>query len=84
MNRQGLDKYTDLVKPEMTARVQNSFTYHAPKEDQLPRYEYLRDRAKLLAMDALTMVPPGREQSTALTKLEEFVMWCNKGIACGE
>lgn len=77
-------KYASVVPDKMVKQVDNSFTYHAPKEDQPERYVHLRDRAKALAMDILTMVPPGREQSLAITKLEEAIMWANKGIACGE
>ncbi len=76
------DKYDapmDKIK-----QVERSFTYHSPKEDQPARYTHLRDKAKELAHDILHMVPPGREQSTAITKLEEAIMWANKGIACGE
>jgi len=65
-------------------QIENSFTYHSPKGDQQERYVALHDKAKELALDILHMVPPGREQSTAITKLEETIMWANKGIACGE
>jgi hypothetical protein len=82
--KRDIDKYSETVPDQKVQQVLVSFVYHAPKPDQLPRYEYLRERAKLLAMDFLTMVPPGREQSTAITKLEEAIMWANKGIACGE
>jgi hypothetical protein len=65
-------------------QVETSFTYHSPKGNQQERYVALRDKAKELALDILHFVPPGREQSTAITKLEETIMWANKGIACGE
>ena len=65
-------------------QVENSFTYHSPKSNQPERYLTLRDNAKTLAFDILHLVPPGREQSLAITKLEEAIMWANKGIACGE
>ena len=72
------------VSGKMAEQVENSFTYHAPKDSQPVRYVDLRDTAKELAKKILTMVPPGREQSLAITKLEECIMWANKGIACGE
>jgi len=65
-------------------QVETSFTYHAPKGTQQERYVSLRDDAKALAVDILHAVPPGREQSLAITKLEEAIMWANKGIACNE
>lgn len=71
-------------KPSEVAKIENSFTYHAPKNNQPKRYEDLRDYAKGLAMMILGSVPEGRERSLAITKLEECVMWANKGIACGE
>ncbi len=69
---------------EMADRVQNSFICHSPKEDQIPRYNELRETGYVLALKFLSMVPPGREQATAISKLEEAIMWANKGIACGE
>ena len=65
-------------------QIETSFTYHSPKESQQERYVILRDNAKKLAYEILTFVPPGREQALAITKLEETIMWANKGIACGE
>lgn len=64
--------------------LDNSFTYHSPQPDQIPRYGELRDAGKTLAVLILTLVPPSREQSVAITRLEEVIMWANKGIACGE
>lgn len=65
-------------------RLNNSFTYHAPKDDQPERYNLLRNLAKELAVELLKNIPDGRERSLAVTKLEECIMWANKGIACGE
>lgn len=65
-------------------RLNNSFTYHAPKETQPERYVLLRNLAKELAIELLKNVPDGRERSLAITKLEECIMWANKGIACNE
>lgn len=65
-------------------QVDNSFTYHAPKNDQLGRYETLRRLSGELAHVILDLTPESREQSVAITKLEEAVMWANKAIACNE
>ena len=65
-------------------QIETSFTYHSPKGDQPNRYVILRDTAKELALLILNNVPPSREQSLAITKLEEAIMWANKGIACNE
>lgn len=72
------------VTPNMSERLENSFTYHSPKDDQPARYVMLRDNAKALAIDIVANTPGGREQSLALTHLEECIMWANKAIACGE
>lgn len=57
------------------------FTYHKPRDGQPEIYEGLRSRARELARYANEVVPDCREKSLALTKLEEFVMWANAGVA---
>ncbi len=64
--------------------IENSFTYHAPKGDQLDRYQHLRSEAKALAKLIVEHVPPGRERTRAIAHIEEAIMWANKGIACQE
>lgn len=68
----------------MEAQIENRFTYHAPKTDQLPRYKEIRDTAKELALVIARTVPPSREQSLALTHLQLCTMLANSGIACNE
>lgn len=63
------------------ADIENRFTYHKPVSDQPERYVALRDEAKKLALLIASSVPPGRECSLALTKLEEVVMFANAGIS---
>jgi len=65
-------------------QIQRSFTYHAPKENQVPRYEMFRAAARDLAGKFVTNAPASRELSLALTKLEEAVMWANAAIARNE
>lgn len=57
------------------------FTYHAPKEGQPEIYEGLRNHAKDLAYRISNVVPPSREQSLALTHLEQAIFWANAGVA---
>ena len=66
------------------ARVENGFTYHAPKGDQTSRYAFLRDEAKKLAFNIMASCPDSRERALALTKLEEAIMWANASIARNE
>ena len=65
----------------MDAKIENAYTYHAPKDGQPEKYQAIRDKAKELAYLILELVPPSREQSLAMTKLEECSMWANAGIA---
>lgn len=57
------------------------FTYHGPRGDQLHRYETIRAMAKKLAEYIVEQTPESREQSLAITHLEQAVMWANAGIA---
>ena len=62
----------------------NRFTYHAPREDQVERYEEIRAKAMLFALEVYGSCPESRERSLALTKIEEAVMWANAAIARNE
>lgn len=66
---------------QLHLRVDVDFVYHPPKPDQLPKYAEIRDHARFLAHMLVELVPPGRELSLALTKLEECVMHANSGVA---
>jgi len=68
----------------LIARIENDFTYHAPQGDQPKRYEALRAKAKEFALVIAGLTPQSREQSLALTKLEEVAMWANAAIARNE
>lgn len=65
----------------MDPRIENNFTYHAHKEGQPEKYQAIREKAKELAYLIQELVPSSREQSLAMTKLEECSMWANAGIA---
>lgn len=62
----------------------NRFIYHAPHGNQAERYECIRLRAFDLAEYICEVTPSSREQSLALTKLEEAVFWSNAAIARNE
>ena len=66
------------VTPE---ELKRRFTHHPPTVGQMDTYEYLRDEAHKFARLIVAKVPESREQSLALTKLEEVVMHANAGIA---
>lgn len=62
-------------------RIDNDHTYHAPKPGQPALYEAIRAKAKEFALLVADSTPPSREQSLALTKIEEAVFWANASIA---
>ena len=66
------------------AELEKRFTYHPPKEGQPAKYELLRRQGKALAVLIDTNCPDSREKSTAMTKLEECIMWANAAIARNE
>ena len=68
----------------LTDRLENDFTYHPPKGNQQARYEDIRSQALAFAHEIARMVPESREQSLALTNLEQAVFWANAGIARNE
>lgn len=62
--------------------LENRFTYHAPKDAiQVEKYARIRDIAKNYAYTIKEMTPASREQSLALTHLEECVFWANAAMA---
>lgn len=61
--------------------LENRFAYHAPTGGKAKKHGDLRADCHELAKKIVAVVPPGREQATALTKLEEVMMWANAGIA---
>lgn len=64
--------------------LDNIFTYHAPTMVQIERYARLRVEAKAFAKLILETTPQSREQSLALTAVQQAVMWANAAIAINE
>lgn len=61
--------------------IERRFNYHEPDESRATRHEMVRSAMKQAAYVVLDTTLPGREQSLALTKLEEAMMWANAAIA---
>lgn len=61
--------------------LKNRFEYHAP--DDIKRVAHERVRNELLAVGRLivAMTPESREQSLAITHLEDAMFWANAAIA---
>lgn len=69
---------------QMKTRLDNDYKYHAPKGGQQERYVAIRAKALELAEMIVHNSPPSREQSVALTHLDEVVMNANAAIARNE
>ena len=61
--------------------LENIFTYHSPKPEQLKAYKELRAEAKVFAEYVVNLCPESREKSLAITKIQEAVMFANAAIA---
>jgi len=62
--------------------VDQRFDYHPPTAPGVrERHEQARAAAKELARTWVALVPAGREQSLAITALEESLFWANAAIA---
>ena len=66
-----------MDRTEIIAR----FTYYPPDESRRRKHELIRQDATAFALDILDHTSPGREQSLALTRLEEVMFWSNASIA---
>lgn len=62
-------------------RIENDFAYHAADSVGRCRMDGIRVEAHDLAELIVSLVPEGREQSLALTNLEQAMFWANAGIA---
>ncbi len=85
VNRTGAPKEPAGTRFPMTEKqisdLNRRFTYHPPNGSQPERYVAIREKAKELAFLIAMTSKESREQSTALTKVEEAVFWANAGIA---
>lgn len=73
-----------IIPGRVAQQIERSFVYHLPKGDQPERYVAIRAKAKELAVLIAESTPESREQSLALTDLENAVMHANAAIARNE
>ena len=59
----------------------NRFAFHPPKPEDPEVYGTIRQTALDFANLLVTVTPASREQSLAITALEEAVMWANAARA---
>ena len=68
--------------PISDADLQDSFGYHPPRNaDVADAHQKAREATLEYARKLNAIVPDGREKSLMKTKIEEALMWANKGIA---
>lgn len=68
-----------MITPE---DIDNRFDYHPPKDDVTKMaHERVRAECRILAMEIVALTPEGREQSLAVTHIEEAMLWANAAIA---
>ena len=72
------------ITDEQRVRNEKNYTYHAPKDDQPERYVEIRAAGSLFETIILERTSPSREQSLALTKIEEAIFWANAAITRNE
>lgn len=72
------------IAPAAATDLANRFQHHAPHGDQAERYGRMRGQMQSLAEFVVMNTPACREQSLALTKLEEAMMWANAAVARNE
>lgn len=65
----------------LKARLENDFTYHPPFGDQVERYAEIRAKLLEVALFIEDKTPVSREQSLAITSLEQAMFWANAAIA---
>lgn len=61
--------------------VDHMFTYHPPKEDQIPKYNEIREAGKEFAKVILKHTPGCPDQTVALRHVRTAVMVANAAIA---
>lgn len=63
------------------AELHERIGYHRATIETAPLHAQVRTLIEDTSAALLELVPAGREQATALTKLQEAGMWANAGIA---
>lgn len=67
----------------MNAIIEHNFKYHPPTGNAVVQHQRLRDKARELAdlIDEVLPVRAGREKASAITNVEQAMMWACAGVA---
>src|SRR5580765_3595590 len=68
------------TKEDLIKRINNDFVYHPPFGDQVARYAAIREYDRQMAIQIVEDTPISREQSMALTFLEQAIFYANAAI----
>lgn len=66
--------------PENISTISKPYAYHKPSPRGLEQITKLRQHFSDTARLVKEVCPPGREQSIAITKLEELAMWAVRAV----
>ena len=72
---------TNKGSNSMEINLNDRFGYHPGTAETAPRFDETRQKFIALGEYLKASIPPGREQSLALTALQESLMWANCAIA---
>lgn len=64
----------------LAGRIERDFTFQKPTDEMIARFTRIREAAKALAMLIEQTTPACREQSLAITELEQVVFWATASI----
>jgi uncharacterized protein YeaO (DUF488 family) len=70
------------LTPDERAELDNWFTYHAPTEELVGKYQHVRESSKALATYIMENVPRSADRTAALRSLRMTTMAINLSIAC--
>jgi hypothetical protein len=73
-----------MDRESLLIEIDRRFTSHPPFGDQAYRYKRINDACRDLAELIIDTTPYSREQSLALTALDDVRMRANQAIACNE
>lgn len=65
---------------DLHQRITRDFAYQRPRPEVTLKIDYLREQIEVLAHALADELPISREQSTAITKLEEVLFWSRAAL----